>query len=534
VFIGRSEPSTLAGTLLLALGTGANTQRRPFNAGLAMGDGNDRSIPYLAEVLPQLNSESWRVFPDGTMETTFRLRPNLAWHDGTPLSGGDFIFAWRVYTNPDLGTAASPPHTLMEDVSAPDDRTIVIRWKRPYPGAADLRPLGGAGASPSYVPLPRHILEPTLGPDARAFASQAYWTTEYVGLGPYRLERWEPGAFLEGSAFEGHALGRPKIDRIRFVFISDANAALATLLSGEAHMPVDDSVGLEQGVRLKEEWGQRSAGTVLFLPAIARYVRVQHRPELANPRALLDARVRRAVAHGIDKPGINDGLFYGNALMSDSMIPPTVDYYAQVERAVPVYPFDPRRAQTLMTEAGYPRAADGVFLNTGGDARLNLEIKNISNDRNNAERSIMANGFRQVGFEVEEAAYTPVQARDNEALSTFRALSPTGGVQSEDRFLYFTSSEISAPQTRWVGSNRGGWANTEYDRLMNALNTTLARDERNRLIIEAARILNEDVAIIPLYYAPSVLAYPAELTGVSVKGIAVDIEWNIHEWELRR
>jgi ABC-type oligopeptide transport system substrate-binding subunit len=85
-----------------------------------------------------------------------------------------------------------------------------------------------------------------------------------------------------------------------------------------------------------------------------------------------------------------------------------------------------------------------------------------------------------------------------------------------------------------VGSNRGGWANTEYDRLMDALNTTLARDERNRLIVEAARILNEDVAIIPLYYAPSVLAYPTELTGVSVKGIAVDIEWNIHEWELRR
>src|SRR4029450_7755594 len=111
------------------------------------------------------------------METTFRLRPNLTWHDGTPLSGGDFIFAWRVYTNPELGTAASPPHTLMEDVSAPDDRTIVIRWKRPYPGAADLRPLGGAGASPGDGPLPRHILEPTFGPDARAFASQAFWTT---------------------------------------------------------------------------------------------------------------------------------------------------------------------------------------------------------------------------------------------------------------------------------------------------------------------------------------------------------------------
>jgi ABC-type transport system substrate-binding protein len=49
--------------------------------------------------------DTWRVFPDGRMETTFRLRANLTWHDGEPLSGADFVFAWRVYTNPDLGTA---------------------------------------------------------------------------------------------------------------------------------------------------------------------------------------------------------------------------------------------------------------------------------------------------------------------------------------------------------------------------------------------------------------------------------------------
>jgi peptide/nickel transport system substrate-binding protein len=534
VLIGRSEPSTLAGTLLLALGTGANTQRRPFNAGLSMGDADDQPIPYLAEVLPQLNTDTWRVFPDGTMETTFRLRPDLRWHDGEPLSGADFVFAWRVYTNPELGTAASPPHTLMEEVLAPDGRTIVVRWKRPYPGAGDLRALGGAGASPSYGPLPHHILGPTFGADARAFATQAYWTTEYVGLGPYKLQRWEPGAFIEGAAFEGHALGRPKIDRIRFLFISDANAALASLLSGEAHVPVDDSIGLDQALRLKEQWGPRAGGSVLFVPGIARYVRIQHRPEYASPRALLDVRVRRAVALSIDKQDINDGIFYGAALMSDTMIPPVVSYYAQVERAVRAHPFDPRRAESLLIEAGYPRAPDGVFLEAGSDARLNLEIKNISSDRNNAERSIMANGFRQVGFEIDEAAYTPVQARDNEALATFRSLSPTGGVQSEDRFLYFASREIPSPQTRWIGSNRGGWSNPDYDRLMDALNTTLARDERIRLVIEAARILNEDVAIIPLYYAPTVVAYPSELSGILVRGVASDIEWNIHEWQLSR
>lgn len=100
--------------------------------------------------------------------------------------------------------------------------------------------------------------------------------------------------------------------------------------------------------------------------------------------------------------------------------------------------------------------------------------------------------------------------------------------------MYFSSSEISSPQTRWIGSNRGGWANADYDRLMDALNTTLAREERIQQIVEVARILNEEVAIIPLCYAPSVLAYPAELRGVQARGVAVDVEWNIYEWELRR
>jgi ABC-type transport system substrate-binding protein len=104
-----------------------------------------------------------------------------------------------------------------------------------FPGAGVLSNVGTYGNG-GFQPLPRHILEQSFRQDPPdTFANQLYWSSQYVGLGPYKLERWEPGAFVEGSAFDGHVLGRPKIDRILVRFIADENTVLANLLSETVH-----------------------------------------------------------------------------------------------------------------------------------------------------------------------------------------------------------------------------------------------------------------------------------------------------------
>ena len=83
------------------------------------------------------------------------------------------------------------------------------------------------------------------------------------------LDRWEAGAFLEGTAFAAHVLGRPKIDRINALFIGDFSTVLANVLAGEAHLTLDNSIRFQQGAILKREWATRSsesAGTVLIRP----------------------------------------------------------------------------------------------------------------------------------------------------------------------------------------------------------------------------------------------------------------------------
>lgn len=125
-----------------------------FNAALNYRDELEVPRPYLA-ALPELNTDTWRVFPDGRMETTYPLRPSLTWHDGMPLTARDFVFAWRVYGTPQLGAATSPPVGLMDEVLAPDDRTGVIRWRRPYPDAAVM----ANGWVVGFQALPQHILQ---------------------------------------------------------------------------------------------------------------------------------------------------------------------------------------------------------------------------------------------------------------------------------------------------------------------------------------------------------------------------------------
>src|SRR5436305_14754861 len=101
-------------------------------------DERETPHPYLVEALPQLNTGSWKVFPDGRMETTHRLRPNLTWHDGAALTADDFVFGWQVYSAPELGAAGSVPQNQIEEVAAPDPSTVLIKWQRPYPDAAQM------------------------------------------------------------------------------------------------------------------------------------------------------------------------------------------------------------------------------------------------------------------------------------------------------------------------------------------------------------------------------------------------------------
>jgi peptide/nickel transport system substrate-binding protein len=520
----RIEPPMLVSRPFTPPGQVIATAHNLVNGTLAKLDEAGFPQPHLAEMLPRLGASSWQVGPDGRMTTTYRLRPNLTWHDGAALTAADFVFSWRIYSTPALGVASSTPFGLMEEVAAPDERTVSISWRRLYPDAGAL--------ALDFPPLPRHILESSFTPETLdTFTSLPYWRPEFVGAGPYRLERYEPGTFFEVAAFEQHALGRPKIDRVTMRFIVDENTALANLLSGEIHAGVDATIGFPESLVVRREWEGRSGGTVIMAGTNLQAVYPQFRPEYLGTRALSDLRVRKALAHTIDKQALNQALFEGEWTTQDTLIPPTIHYFQEAERQASRYPFDLRRAEQLLAEAGYARGADAIW--TGPDGRLRFEHKVNAGTSNVSEGSLLSGGWRQAGFEVDEVVLPMAQINDGQVRGSFPGVFTFTSTGLEAGIGYFTSSQISRPENRWTGNNRGGWSEPEFDRLWDMFTTTLPRDERDQLAVRMAKQISDELPAMVLYFRPRVCAYVAALKGPERVAPDGSISWNIWQWEWR-
>ena len=180
--------------------------------------------PLLATELPSIEKGTWKVFPDGRMESTWPLRHDVKWHDGSQFTAHDLVFGWQVVTDPQFASIEVDVPSRMESVVARDDFTLVITWKELFPQANLLVRSG-------MTPLPRSLLEADYRREPTTFAAHPYFTSAYVGNGPYRVTLFEPGIGIRFEAFPDYFLGRPKIDTIVYKVIADQNTALAAVLS---------------------------------------------------------------------------------------------------------------------------------------------------------------------------------------------------------------------------------------------------------------------------------------------------------------
>ncbi len=522
VYISRGEPPTLAVKPLVGFSGSLNPQIRLFNAMLDYIDESEATHPYLAELLPQLNTDTWRVSAEGSMETIWKLRPNLTWHDGTPFTANDLVFGWEVFSKPALGVSNSLPFGVIDSATAPDDRTFVIRWKKPYPNAASM--------DTKFQGLPRHILQTSLHElDPAAFITLPFWTAEYVGLGAYRVDHWEPGAFIEASAFDGHALGRARISRLKLAFIPDENTAVANMLSGEAQFVSDFVITADEGQTLEQAWAANNGGTVYYAQVLFRVSQIQLRPDYAKPKALLDVRVRRALAQSFDTPGVIAGLTGGRGLLTYTLSSPKAPYYPLIDRAITKNVFDPRAAQALFEEAGLTKGADGFYQGPGGEP-FQLVVW-TTGGAYEQENRVFVDGLRRTGIDATPQTLGLALLNDPEA----RAHSPgvfTGGAGS-DRYTDYSTRSIPSAENHWVGNNRGGWDNSDYERFYQGFNSALDRDERVQQLAQMEKTLTEEVGSIPHYFTLVITAFSSDLQGPLMRQTpdAVTGQSNVYTWE---
>jgi len=502
--------------------------KRPFNASLAVVDGSGTRQPYLAESLPRLDTDSWKVSADGKMETTYHLKPNLTWHDGQPLTADDFVFAEQIYATKALGVFTSSPQDQIEGIVAVDQRTILIRWSGLYGEA-------GALVSGMLEPLPKHILEALFAvyqqdpSTTDTFLSHPFWTTQYVGLGPYKLAEWQQGVQFDGAAFDGHALGRPKIDRVVIRVFQDENTVVSNVLAGNVDIAGDRAIRPEHSQEIKRQLGDN--GVSLVFPGGRHYLGFQLRPELQKTPALLDLRVRRALAHALDRDVINQAMYDGEGPMGDHWVPPGLPYYEEVERSVTHYPFDPRRAQELMADAGFTRDASGFFASASGE-RFRPQLMVDGSNLFEREMTTVLDTWAKIGIDGEPKLLPAVESRLLSARTTYPGIYGISTGLRENQLDIFSSAQIASEARGWAGNNRVGWSNPEYDRAWNAFNSLLDRGRRDQQIVQMMRVATGQLPAIMVHFNPSATAFRRPLRGPEAGGPETLPNWNMTEWTL--
>lgn len=520
----EGEPDSLGIRLGLSSNTIGNALAPAVHQRLSTYDSRGEILPQLATELPTQAAGTWVVRADGTMQTTYRLRPNVSWHDGTPLTSRDFVFAWTVFNDADLPVRPAIANRISR-IDTPDDSTLAIQWKTTYPFANVI-------IEDDLGPLPTHLLESVYRADKERFLQLGYWSKEFMGIGPYQVAGWEPGSHMTLRAYDRFYAGRAKIDQITVRFIESGPTAVANLLAGTAD-GVWQAIDFNQAMFVKEEW-ERSGKTPLVIsqPTHWRWVNAQFR--VPNPPDIVDPRIRRGLLHAMDRQGMVDALFNGQAPVSDTFITPDNARWESIRDLVVKYDYNPSRAQQILAEAGWRRSASGALQNAAGEP-IALPLVTTPGGAGERELAMIGDNWKAIGLTVNQTILGRADADDHFVRAHFAAFelsSNPAHFGTLTTILY--GGQCPSERSQWVGRNRGCYVSPEMDRIVDGLFVTIDLSQQRQLYRDLTKLLAEELPIMPLYFPVRTTLFREGISGVKGRAMPSGGEtWNVAEWDVR-
>jgi oligopeptide transport system substrate-binding protein len=461
----------------------------------------DQLFSGLLELTPEMDvvpevARTWEML-EGGRQYVFHLRDDVRWSDGTPVTAGDFEYAWKRVLDPATGSDVA--HLLYDvkgargfhqgDASDPDsvgvwaldEVTLVVELEEPTGYFLQLL------AYSATYPVPRHVVE----------AHGEAWTEvgKIITNGPFRLEAWQRGesmVLMRNPAYHGRFRGN--VERVELSsWFADPSAQLE--LYEADGLDILNLEGLPPSKRDRAR--QRHAGEYVSVPWLfTDYMGFDvSRPPFSDPR------VRRAFALAVDRETLTDVVLRGYAApATGGFIPPGMPGHS----AGIGLPYDPNQARQLLAEAGYPDG-DGfpVVEALTGRGYLALQSEYL-------QAQWRENLGVEITWETMEPAMTFLDQLRREPSHVF-LLGWIADYPDPDNFL--RASDIR----RYTG-----WQNAAYDRLMEEARRVTDQGERMKLYRQADRILVEEAAIMPLTYGrlsmlvkPCVRKYPTSAISAS-------------------
>jgi ABC-type transport system substrate-binding protein len=199
----------------------------------------------------------------------------------------------------------------------------------------------------------------------------------------------------------------------------------------------------------------------------------------------------------------------GEPAAADTFLSPLVEHFRQVDQAIRKYPYDVRRTEQLMNEAGLQKDAAGFF--SQGGVRFVPEIAAFAG-QGEREALLLQDSWKRAGVETTLRTITPVQQRDLELVSTYPAFR-IEQTNADNPGIHHATSGCARAERAWVGSNRGCFSDPDYDRFWNTYLTALDAGERAAAHTQAMKLLSEKVAGMPMYYGYLITGFPTSLQG---------------------
>ena len=438
-------------------------------------------VPYLAK--------SWEASDDG-LTYTFHLVEGATFHDGKPITSEDVAFSFEIVKkNHSFGPSMLGP---VDRVETPDKYTAVFKLSQPHPAIFLV-------LSPPLLPIiPKHVYNETDNGPIRENPAN----TQPVGSGPFKLADYKPGEYFVLERYDNYfRSGQPYMDRIIGRAIKDPNANFIALKNADFHMAMFNSgLRIQQIETLKKmdhlvvsPEGYEAIGAIYFLE-------FNLRKEPFN-----DVRVRRAIAHAMDRNFINQKLHRG---FSKPAVGPLHSSFQWHDRNLKNYDYDLEKANQLLDEAGYAPKADGIRF------AATIDWYPGEPDSMNTIAEYLKPQLKKIGIDVKLnppadflSWYKRVAGWQHEMTMSniFSYADPMVGVHR----LYRCDNQKNV-----VWTNTSGYCNPALDEIMAKAAVETDVGKRKALYVQFQQILMEDVPLIWTHEAPYQTIYHKDLRNV--------------------
>lgn len=493
-------------------------------------------------------AKDWTVSDDG-LTYTLKLRDDLKWSDGQPITATDVKFSFDAIAS---GVIDSPLSGLVnyvpvsneigvKEMKVIDDYTLEVTV-----GKASCTALGNIG-----IPvIPAHVFkyDGSASFDFSVLVNNAFDTKPSVSYGPFQFASFNPGEAIGLKPVDNWSEGTVVPSGYVYRDVPDQNVLVEQFLAGETNFldapppsraaDVRNAPGVQSKVLTGDSFdfiGLNLADPKNPQPGLDKDgnpIDQGHHPIFG------DVRVRQALQMAINVPDIVQGAYFGEGQQMASYLRPSS--WAVDPNLKPVA-YDPEGAAKLLDEAGWPVGSDGMrsckgcmYAKEGAPFEFNL-ITNSGNTRRDAIGTIVQDELSKLGIKV-----------DYQAIDFNTLLDQTFGAQTFDAFILgwgggfpddpnsgvqFFSPANDDPANQ--GSNAGSYNNPEVTKLLTDAVSVPGCDQKARaqLYYQAQKMIQQDQPYIWLATRTTTEAAQANVQGFDPLYPQIPL-WNIQSWNV--